>query len=191
MRNTYLPYNPVFESLHQQASKYSTGSGFNIYEQSDPNLNAEEVQNHVDVILLGGEGLLVNVMKFCMQAPLRRISKQTVKLLSDKLDSLKDNKSLSDLVSKLFKIWEECYNIAASDSAKPRIMSYYDKVNEGMDKLKNSLKTLEDSSKNQWNTKELLDHVNGQIEKSIEAYRQQLVEIKKDIDSGAKEAEKK
>jgi hypothetical protein len=184
MRNSYLPYNPVFESLSLQASKYTSSPRFSIYEAEENKLDAEETQKYVITVVL--DNLLANVKAFSLSAPFASMSKEILPLLSEKSDTLSKNASIEDLVTSIYEIWEKCYALASAHKRKDMIMPYYNKVNTGMNSLMEAWKALKEAAGNQLSRPELLELVNSKMEENMKTFKEELAKIKSVLEKGDK-----
>lgn len=184
MRNSYLPYNPVFESLSSQANKYTSSPRFSIYEQTDNKLDAADTQQYVIAVVM--DNIFNNVTKFALSAPFSDMYKEILPLLNEKSDLLTRNASIQDLVTSLFEIWDKCFQIASNHKRKDMILPYYKKVNEGMEMLMKAWTALKDSAGDQLTRPELLTLVNTKMTESMTSFKEQLAKIKQTLESGKK-----
>jgi hypothetical protein len=175
MRNSYLPYNPVFESLSLQASKYTSSPRFSIYERTDDKLNAEETQKYAITII--SDTLYPNVTEFALAAPIGDMYDVILPLLSEKSDTLSKNAKLEDLVTSMYEIWEKCYKLASSHKRKDIIMPYYDKVNEGINHVMKAWAVLKDSAQ-ELERPELINLVNSKMEENTKVLKKSIADVK-------------
>lgn len=186
MRNSYLPYNPVFESLSLQANKYVSSPRFSIYEaEAEENkLDAEETQKYVITVII--DNLLANVKVFSLASPFESMSKEILPFLSEKSDTLSKNASIKDLVTSIYAIWEKCYALASAHKRKDMIMPYYNKVNAGMNSLMEAWKALQDAAGDQLSRPELLELVNSKMAENMKTFKEKIAEIKNAQEKGNK-----
>jgi hypothetical protein len=177
MRNQYLPYNPVFESLYSQANKYSNPG---IYEQTGKELSLDKVEKYAKDIITG---MVSKVLYFAIQSP-TSISGEIKKMLGEEVPKLSENASLQDLVNATENIWKKCYAEAQKSKQKDLIMPYYDKVSEGIESLKKSwegLKNLAGESGIQNN--DILEATNSLVSELIKSTTDELEKAKKTINN--------
>jgi hypothetical protein len=162
MRNSYLPYNPVFESLTDQANKFIVNHEFTIYEKESTGISAEEVQEYAVKII----GILRdNVFKFVQTTHYPNLRDATMPDLLEKAPTLSKNSSLDDLVS-----------------AKVEIMPFYDKVTSGIQEVNKAWEVLKKNSGDKIKDPALLASINKDMETSTNIFLDSIKKAKEKLD---------
>jgi hypothetical protein len=183
MRNLNLPYNPVFESLSDQAKKYTREPQFIIYEQQGDGMAADKVQEYALLII---ETLQNNVFKFIQSAPFQDLRDATMPALIEKAQTLKKNASLQDLVESLYDSWKKCYQSASSHKRKDMIIPFYNKINEGIDSVMKAWATLKEKAGDKLSGEELLNLVNSKMSDNMDSFLSEIKKAKEKLDAEVK-----
>jgi hypothetical protein len=179
MRNSYLPYNPVFESLTDQANKFMVNHEFTIYEKESTGISAEEVQEYAVKII----GILRdNVFKFVQTTHYPNLRDATMPDLLEKAPTLSKNSSLDDLVSALIDIWTNSYKKALDHVGKVEIMPFYDKVTSGIQEVNKAWEVLKKNSGDKIKDPALLASINKDMETSTNIFLDSIKKAKEKLD---------
>jgi hypothetical protein len=179
MRNSYLPYNPVFESLTDQANKFIVNHEFTIYEKESTGISAEEVQEYAVKII----GILRdNVFKFVQTAHYPDLRDATMPDLLEKAPTLAKNSSVDDLFSALNTLWTNSYQKASAHANKDIIMPFYDKVNSGISEVNKAWEVLKKNSGDKIKDPALLASINKDMETSINDFLESVKKAKEKLD---------
>ena len=180
MRNSYLPYKPVFESLTEQANKFIADHKFIIYEQKVEGISAEDLQEYTVKII--GE-LRNNIFKFVQCAPYPDLRDATMPDLLEKAPTLTKNSSTDDLVSALNNLWKNAYKKASAHTNKDIIMPFYDKVNSGIDEVNKAWEVLKkNAGDDKIKNPALLASINSDMEVSTNAFIKAIQDAKEKLD---------
>lgn len=183
MRNSYLPYNPVFESLSSQAKKYTKEPQFVIYEQQASGMEADKVQEYALLVI---QQLQNNVFKFVQSAPFTDLRDATMPALIEKAQKIKKNASIQDLIQSLYDTWEKCFQSASSHKQSKMIMPFYSKVNEGIDQIMKAWSALKKEAGEKINSEELLNLVNTKMSENMDSFLDEIKKAKETLDSEVK-----
>ena len=183
MRKSYLPYNPVFESLSSQAKKYTREPQFVIYEQQAGGMEADKVQEYALLVI---QQLQNNVFKFVQSAPFTDLRDATMPALIEKAQKIKNNASLQDLVESLYDSWEKCFQAASAHRKNDMIMPFYSKVNEGIDLIMKAWAALKKEAGDKLNSEELLKLVNSKMTANMDSFLSEIKKAKEKLDSEVK-----
>jgi hypothetical protein len=180
MRNSYLPYNPVFESLTDQANKFIVNHEFTIYEKESTSISAEDVQEYA-VNIIGT--LRDNVFKFVQTTHYPDLRDATMPDLLEKTPTLSKNSSLDDLVSALNDMWKKSYEKASAHPNKDMIMPFYDKVSSGISEVNKAWEILKkNAGDDKIKNPALLASINSNMEVSNNAFIKAIQAAKEKLD---------
>jgi|688.fasta_scaffold416929_2 hypothetical protein len=180
MRNSYLPYNPVFESLTDQANKFIVNHEFIVYEKESTSISAEDVQEYA-VNIIGT--LRDNVFKFIQTTHYPDLRDATMPDLLEKAPTLSKNSSLDDLVSALNDMWKKSYEKASAHSNKDMIMPFYDKVSSGISEVNKAWEILKkNAGDDKIKDPALLESINKAMETSTNIFLETIKKAKEKLD---------
>lgn len=139
--NSYLPNNPVFESLREKARNYKPLNEFNIYEegQSGSDMDAKEVQEYYKMIQ---DQIVTQLCNFALVYPFKETMLTIVKNLKGELEKQGKSASLKDTIESFKKMWESINTTAATDKDFKLISDIYAKATQGFNKLIQSYEGL-------------------------------------------------
>jgi len=192
--------NPVFESLSNQAKKYSTPTHtFSIYEQEKVEMPADKVQKYLMMII---QTLQDNVFKFVLGSPIASARDESLKVLMEKTEKLKKNSSVDDIFKELNSVWSDSKKAAetvmSSAEAKKntswlsdagissQVKDFFNKIEEGMQSINLAYENLKKSSGDKVSNPDLLAFVNTEMEATMTKAQKDLQDLKNKIASASK-----
>ena len=199
MSNKYLN-NPVFESLSNQAKKYSTPTHtFSIYEQEKIEMPADKVQKYLMMII---QTLQDNVFISVLGSPIASARDESLKVLMEKTEKLKKNSSVDDIFKELNSVWADskkaAETVVSSAEAKKntswlsdasissQVKDYFNKIEEGMASINTAYDNLKKSSGDKLSNPDLLAFVNTEMEATMTKAQKDLQDLKNKIASASK-----
>jgi hypothetical protein len=192
--------NPVFESLSNQAKKYSTPTHtFSIYEQEKVEMPADKVQKYLMMII---QTLQDNVFKFVLGSPITSARDESLKVLMEKTEKLKKNSSVDDIFKELNSVWFDAKKAAetvmSSAEAKKntswlsdagiasQVKDFFNKIDEGMTSINTAYENLKKASGDKVSNPDLLAFVNTEMEATMTKAQKDLQDLKNKIASASK-----
>ncbi len=174
MGNSHLGYNPVFESLTQQAKKYST-----IHIDEDViNYEGEKSQKYLKMIL---DTVSNAVIAFSASIPEKELRSNILGVIAEGLKSLSTGTpaNIDALLSSLQEIFDKVYASVSASTAKDKLVPIYDKVREGIENTAKAYEELKKKYPSEMSNPVSLDNAVKNIKASIVSFNATLEELKK------------
>ena len=174
MRNSYLGYNPVFESLSQQARKYT-----NVHVNEDTiKYEGEKSQKYLKLLIDSISGRIITFTASIPQKDLRNsvlgIIDQGYKTLSTSAPA-----NIDALISSMMDLFDKAYVEVSASSVKDKLVPIYDKVKEGMELLMKAYENLKKKYPSEMSNPISLDNAKKYMTASIATFTNTLEELKK------------
>jgi len=176
-------YNPVFESLAQQAQKFNFTPKFQIYEQSSDKLDAKQTEEFLTLVV---DTLYQAVVKYGMGAPFKDMAKDLSDVLTKTVDTLDTQTSVEGLKKVLSGIWEQNLALAKKHSKWAMMKDYYEKVNEGFTFIMQAWSQVEKMGVDHIAKPEILQAINQKIGAQKENFKTLIEKLKTSIEQAKK-----
>jgi|LauGreDrversion4_2_1035121.scaffolds.fasta_scaffold25445_5 hypothetical protein len=134
MRNNYLPYNPVFESLSEQIKKHESGR---IYEAE---MKADKVEDYAKRIF---STLTSNVQHFFLSIPDDVKAKVFPLFIQAATTPLPAQTKLGDIIKTAQELWNKAKAEASASKNKDLYAGVFDKVNRGFEQVAKAYEALQ------------------------------------------------
>ena len=125
MRNPYLEYNPVFESLSQQARKYT-----NVYINEDAlKYEGEKSQKYLKLLI---DSISNRIITFTASIPEKGLRNSVLAIVDQGYKTLSTSapSNLDALIASMVDLFDKAYVEIAASSDKDKLVPIYDKVKE-------------------------------------------------------------
>lgn len=176
-------YNPVFESLAQQAQKFNFTPRFEIYEQASDKLDAKQTEEFLTKVV---DVLYQAVVKYGMGAPFKDMAKDLSEVLSKTVDSLDTQTSVEALKKVLSGIWEQNLSLAQKHSKWTMMKDYYEKVDEGFSFIMQAWAQVEKMGADHIKKPEILQAINQKIGAQKDNFKALIEKLKSSIEQAKK-----
>ena len=174
MRNSYLEYNPVFESLSQKAKKYT---GIHINEDALA-YEGEKSQKYLKLLIDSINGRIITFTTSIPEKSLRDlvlgIMDQGYKTLSTSAPA-----NIDALIASMADLFDKAYIQIAASSDKGKLVPIYDKVKEGMELLLKAYENLKKKYPTEMSNPVSLENAKKYLTSSIATFTDTLEELKK------------
>ena len=173
MGNSHLGYNPVFESLSQQARKYS-----NIHIDEDViNYEGQKSQKYLKSIL---DTVSNAVISFSTSIPDKQLRTTVLGVIAEGLKSLGTGApaNIDAILSSLQQTFDKVYSTIAASTSKDKLIPIYDKVKEGMELLMKAYEKLKSKYPTEMSQPASLTNCIGYLKSSITSFATTLEELK-------------
>ena len=174
MRNSYLGYNPVFESLSQQAKKYT---GIHINEDA-LKYEGEKSQKYLQIIIgrINAAGVLLTT-----SIPDKKLRDSLLLILSEGYKALEAGTSanIDALIDSIKGIFDRAYTEIAASSFKDKLIPIYDKAKEGIELLMKAYENLKKKYPAEMNNPISLTNAKTYLKSSIDSFNTTLEELKR------------
>jgi len=174
MRNSYLGYNPVFESLSQQAKKYT-----NVHINEDViKYEGEKSQKYLKRII---DKLCSNIVTFTTSIPEKTLRDSLLGILDTGYKGLSTTPpaNIDHLITSINGLFDEAYTQIAASGSKEKLIPIYDKVKEGMELLIKAYENLKKKYPSEISNPESLENAKKYLTASINSFTNTLEELKK------------
>ena len=174
MGNSHLGYNPVFESLSQQARKYS-----NIHIDEDViNYEGQKSQKYLKSIL---DTVSNAVISFSTSIPDKQLRTTVLGVIAEGLKSLGTGApaNIDAILSSLQQTFDKVYSTIAASTSKDKLIPIYDKVKEGIENTAKAYEELKKKYTSEMSNPVSLDNAVKNIKASIITFNSTLEELKK------------
>lgn len=174
MRNPYLEYNPVFESIAQQARKYK---GAYINEDALA-YEGEKSQKYLKLLI---DSMTSRITKFTVSIPDKTIRDSILQKIKEGYENLAKSSpaNLDEFLVSVNNLFNGAYEGVKASSLKEKLIPIFDKVKEGMDLLINSYENLKKKYPNEMTNSETLGNAKKFLTDSINSFTATLEELKK------------
>lgn len=176
MRSSYLEYNPVFESLSQQAKKYT-----NIHINEDViKYEGEKSQKYLKLII---DKICSRIVTFTTSVPEKDLRDSLLRILAEGYKELSTGTStnLDALINSLKELFDEAYAEIASSTSRDKLVPIYDKVKDGMELLLDAYENLKKKYPSETSNPVSLENAKKYLTASMESFNSTLEELKKKI----------
>lgn len=174
MRNPYLGYNPVFESLSQQARKYT-----NVHINEDTaKYEGEKSQKYLKLLI---DSISGRIITFTASIPDKDLRNSVLGIIAEGYKTLSTAapENIDVLLSSMMDLFDKAYVEIAASSAKDKLVPIYDKVKEGMELLMNAYENLKKKYPSEMSNPVSLQNCIGYLKSSINSFNTTLEELKK------------
>jgi hypothetical protein len=172
MRNNYLPYNPVFESLSDQVKKHQYGK---IYEA---NISADKVEDYAGRIF---SILVSNVQHFFLSMPDDVKAKVFPLFIQAATTPLPPQTRLGDIIKASQELWNKAKTEALASQNKNLYSSFVEKVTKGFEQIGKSYEALQAEAGEFVNdpaiTASIIDQLNSFNAKFIEDWKSKTSQV--------------
>ena len=174
MRNSYLGYNPVFESLSQQARKYT---GVHINEDALA-YEGEKSQRYLEIII--GRITAASVL-ITTSIPKKDLRDSLLLILSEGYKKIETGTfaNIDALIDSLRGIFDRAYAEIAASSSKAELVPIYDKAKEGIELLMKAYENLKKKYPAEMSQPASLTNSKTYLKSSIDSFNATLEELKK------------
>jgi hypothetical protein len=175
MRNSYLEYNPVFESLSQQAKKYS---GFYINEDTIK-YEGEKSQKYLKLLI---ESINSKIITFTASIPQKDLRNSVLSIIGEGYKNLSASTpaNIDALLTSMDELFDKAYVEVAASSSKDKLVPIYDKVKEGMKILMKAYENLKKKYPSEMSNPVSLENAKKYLDASITSFNNTLEELKKE-----------
>ena len=172
MRNSYLEYNPVFESLVQQARKYT---GTHINEDAIA-YEGEKSQKYLKLLI---DTINSKIIKFTTSIPQKDLRDIILGATAEGYKTLLTATpvSIDALLTSMNDLLEKAYVQVAASSYKDKLAPIYDKVKEGMGLLIKAYENLKKKYPAEMSNPESLKNAKKYLDASITSFNSTLEEL--------------
>jgi hypothetical protein len=175
MKNPYLGYNPVFESLVQQAKKYT-----NVHINEDViKYEGKKSQEYLKILI----GTINDkIVKFTTSIPQKDLRNIVLGEIGEGYKTLLTSTpaSIDDLLTSMNDLLEKAYTQVAASSYKDKLVPIYDKVKEGMGFLMKAYENLKKKYPSEMSNPESLKNAKKYLDASITSFNNTLEGLKKE-----------
>jgi hypothetical protein len=174
MRNQYLGYNPVFESLSQQARKYT-----NVHINEDAiAYEGEKSQKYLKLII---DNISSRIITFTASIPEKKLRDSVLAIIDQGYKTLSTSApaNLDALIASMRGLFDEAYTEVGGSSSKDKLVPIYDKVKEGMELLMKAYENLKKKYPSEMSQPASLTNCIGYLKSSITSFNTTLEELKK------------
>jgi Na+/phosphate symporter len=175
-------YNPVFESLTQQAQKFNFSPKFQIYEQTSDKLDAAQTEQFLTKVV---DRLYQAIVKYATGSPLEDMAKEVSEVLTKSVDTLDKQTSVESLKTALYGIWKQNLEIAKKHKKWEMMKEYYEKVDEGFTFILQAWNEVEKQGSDHIKKPEILQAINRKIGDQMDQFRETIKKLQ-DLVSKAK-----
>jgi len=174
MRNSYLDYNPVFESLSQQAKKYA---GIHINEDV-LQYEGEKSQKYLKLLI---DSISGRIITFTASIPDKALRNSLLGIVAEGYKTLSTSApaNIDALLASITELFNKAYTEVAASSAKDKLVPIYDKVKEGMELLMKAYENLKKKYPAEMSNPISLDNAKKYLTASINSFNTTLEELKK------------
>jgi len=173
MGNSYLGYNPVFESLSQQAKKYT-----NIHINEDAiKYEGEKSQKYLKLLV---DSISGRIITFTASIPEKSLRDLVLGIVDQGYKSLSTASpaNLDALIASIVDIFDKAYVQIAASSAKDKLVPIYDKVKEGMELIMKAYENLKKKYPSEMSNPVSLENTKKYIAASIATFNTTLEQLK-------------
>jgi len=172
MRNNYLPYNPVFESLSEQAKKHQ------YVRLNEATMSADKVEDYAKRIF---STLASNVQHFFLTIPDDVKAKVFPLFIQAATTPLPPQTRLGDVIKTAEELWSKAKTEAAASKNKELYASVFDKVSKGFEQIARAYEALQAESGDFTNdpaiTASVIEQINAFNAKFIEDWKSKTSQI--------------
>ena len=174
MINSYLGYNPVFESLTQQAKKYT---GIHINEDALA-YEGEKSQKYLKLLI---DSISSKMITFTASIPDKDLRNSVLGIMDQGYKTLSTSApaNIDALIASMVDLFDKAYVQIAASSAKDKLVPIYDKVKEGMELLMKAYENLKKKYPSEMSNPVSLDNAKKYLNTSISTFTTTLEELKK------------
>lgn len=176
MRNSHLEYNPVFESLSQQAKKYS---GVYINEDTIA-YEGEKSQKYLKLLI---DSISSKIIKFTVSIPQKDLRDIILGIIAEGYKNLENATpaNIDALLVSMNDLFEKAYVQVTASSYKDKLVPIYDKVKEGIALLMKAYENLKKKYPAEMSNPESLKNAIKFLNASITSFNDTLEELKKAV----------
>jgi hypothetical protein len=174
MRNSYLGYNPVFESLTQQAKKYT-----NVYINEDViKYEGEKSQKYLKLLI---DTISSKIITFTTSIPQKDLRNSILGIMDQGYKTLLTAApaNIDALIASMVDLFDKAYVQIAASSDKAKLVPIYDKVKEGMELLMKAYENMKKKYPAEMSNPVSLDNAKKYLTASIATFTTTLEELKK------------
>ena len=175
MRNPYLGYNPVFESLLQQANKYT-----NVHINEDAiAYEGEKSQKYLKLII---DNISSRIITFTSSIPEKALRDAVLAKIDQGYKTLSTTApaNIDALIASMMGLFDEAYTeIGGSAASKDKLVPIYNKAKEGMGLLMKAYENLKKKYPSEMSQGASLTNCIGYLKSSITSFTTTLEELKK------------
>ena len=175
MRNPYLGYNPVFESLLQQANKYT-----NVHINEDAiEYEGKKSQEYLKLII---DNISSRIITFTASIPEKTLRDAVLAKIDQGYKTLSTGTpaNIDALIASMRGLFDQAYTeIGGSAASKDKLVPIYDKAKEGMELLMKAYENLKKKYPSEMSQPVSLQNCIGYLKSSIVSFTTTLEELKK------------
>jgi hypothetical protein len=174
MRNSYLGYNPVFESLSQQAKKYT-----NVHINEDVlQYEGEKSQKYLKLLI---DNISSRIITFTASIPQKDLRDSVLGIIAEGYKTLSTTApaNIDGLLASMGELFNKAYVEVAASSAKDKLVPIYDKVKEGMELLMKAYENLKKKYPAEMSNPVSLQNCVKYLNASVTSFNNTLEELKK------------
>lgn len=174
MGNSYLGYNPVFESLLQQANKYT-----NIHINEDAiEYEGKKSQEYLKLII---DHINNKIITFTASIPEKKLRDAVLAKIDQGYKTLSTGTpaNIDSLIASMRGLFDQAYTEIGGSSSKDKLIPIYDKVKEGMELLMKAYENLKKKYPSEMSQPASLQNCIGYLKSSITSFTTTLEELKK------------
>jgi hypothetical protein len=176
MRNPYLEYNPVFESLSQQARKYSV-----VYINEDTiAYEGEKSKTYLKKLI---DTINSKIIKFTTSIPQKDLRNTVLGIIGEEYKKLENAApaNIDALLISMNDLFDKAYTAVAASSYKDKLVPIYDKVKEGIALLMEAYENLKKKYPAEMSNPKSLENAIKYLNASITSFNNTLEELKKSV----------
>ena len=173
MGNSYLGYNPVFESLLQQANKYT-----NIHINEDAiEYEGKKSQEYLKLII---DNINNKIIIFTASIPEKKLRDAVLAKIDQGYKTLSTGTpaNIDALIASMRGLFDQAYTEIGGSSSKDKLIPIYDKVKEGMELLMKAYEKLKSKYPTEMSQPASLTNCIGYLKSSITSFNTTLEELK-------------